>query len=406
VLLTTAATLAPPAVAGAARFHVDCMAGSDANPGTDAAPWRTLEPVNDRTFTAGDRIELRRGCAWAGGLVESGDGTATAPITITGYGSGPAPAVSNSGRYSHAVDISGDHVVVDDLHVTGAHEAGVLFRAGADHGVVRNTEVTGTGLGVVLAGRFGLATRNDVHDLHMVVDTAAVMHDDYGAVCFWIENADNTVSGNRGTDCRAPSADYGHDGGFAEVWESGARTVVRHNYAENTEGFLEIGGGPGTTADGIRVYQNLIVNAHGGLCLHTGGAFASVVRDFRFSHNSYYNATGDAYRVLDCMGILGWSQLLVRNNVFHSDAPIATWGTFLHSGNLYAMTGGAPVGYAVDASEAIGDPLWANVAARDFRLGSGSPAVDLASDLGLDTDYGGNPMPRGAAPDAGAFERQ
>lgn len=338
--------------------------------------------------------------------MQQGDGTAAEPIRITAYGTGPAPAVSNSGRYSQAIDVKGEHVIVDGLLVDGAHEAGVVFRRGADHGVVRNTEVTGTGLGVVFAGRFGLATRNHVHDLHMVVNTPDVLHDDYGAVCFWIENSDNTVSGNRGVNCRAPSFDYGHDGGFAEVWQSGARTIVRHNYAEETQGFFEIGGSPWTTADAIRVYQNVIVNVHGGLCLHTGGAFASAVHDFRFSHNSYYNATGDAYRVLDCMGALAAGQLLVRNNIFHSDAPIASWGSFHHSGNLYAMTAGAPVGYALDPSETIGDPLWANAGARDFRLGAGSPAIDLASDLGLDTDYAGDPMPRGAGPDAGAFERE
>ena len=55
------------------------------------------------------------------------------------------------------------------------------------------------------------------------------------------------------------------------------------------------------------------------------------------------------------------------------------------------------------------DPRWLNAGGRDFKLGAGSPAIDLGSmvayNMGFRTDLQRNAVPRGAAPDAGAYER-
>ncbi len=54
--------------------------------------------------------------------------------------------------------------------------------------------------------------------------------------------------------------------------------------------------------------------------------------------------------------------------------------------------------------EKIGDPLFKSQS--DYHVQSGSPAIDAGIDLGHMVDYDNNPVPRGVAPDIGAYEFQ
>ncbi len=389
----------------AASYYVDCSTGSDANSGTaTTSAWQSLKTVNSRSFGAGDKVNLKRGCSWDGGMIARSSGTASAPITYTAYGTGTAPTIRNTtgGTYATGVDVSGDYNVIDGLLVRDARESGVMLRAGADRNVVRNSEVKATGLGVTSNGQNNLITRNHIHDLKMIVNTSGG-DDDYGAVCIWIGGPNNEVSYNRGVNCRAPSADYGFDGGFVEVWKQGDNTYVHHNFADNTNGFFEIGGSG--SARNIKVAQNVLYNVHGGLCLHNGGTFTISFDNFRFEGNTYYSSS-DGYRFIDCVSGLTSSMVIVRNNIFHSNIPISNSGSFAHSNNLYYMTGGASVGYALGSGEKTGNPLFANVGSKDFRLQAGSPAIDGGVNAGYPTDFDDQARTVGSAPDLGAFERQ
>jgi hypothetical protein len=59
-----------------------------------------------------------------------------------------------------------------------------------------------------------------------------------------------------------------------------------------------------------------------------------------------------------------------------------------------------------DANGINADPLMVDPGSGDFTLQAGSPCRDAGVDVGLDTDYAGNPVPVGAAPDIGAYEWQ
>jgi hypothetical protein len=80
--------------ANAANYYVSSTSGSDANPGTISAPWRTLTKVNSFTPKAGDQILFKRGDSWTGTITVKASGTSVAPITYGAWGEGANPVIS------------------------------------------------------------------------------------------------------------------------------------------------------------------------------------------------------------------------------------------------------------------------------------------------------------------------
>ena len=387
--------------AQAASYYVDSTSGADSNSGTSsAAPWQSLSKVNSVTFQAGDTIKFKRGSVWTGNLQIQNSGTSARRITYRAYGTGDPPQIKNPGvSFGHSIDITGSWNVVRDFLLTDAHEAGIFIATGADHNVIRNNEMTADGTGVMVLGQFNLLTKNYAHDLTMIVNTPGG-DDDYGAVCFWLQAANNEVSYNRGINCKAPSFDYGFDGGFVEVFNQGDNSYIHHNYAKNTNGFIELGGSG--SAQNVWVAYNVMYNTVDAVCADTGINAA----DFKFENNTFVNtfvATGGSGdRVFQCRTDL--SPLQVRNNIFYSNIQIADNGNFTHTNNLYYMIDGADVGYTLGPGEKTGDPLFVNVGAGDFHLQAGSPAIDAGLCLGYTKDFENKTVPVGAAPDMGAYE--
>ena len=393
------------------QFYVDSISGSDTNNGTsESTPWKTLAKVNATTFQAGDTINFKRGSSWSGTtLVVDSSGTSTSPVTYQAYGSGNAPTiVAPNSPYSHSITVTGSWNIIRDFLVRDGNESGIGVNSGADHNTILNNEMTNAGTGTFVYGQYTLITHNYAHDLKMIVNDSTPSND-YGAVCFWLNAGNNEVSYNRGINCRAASIDFGYDGGFVEVFNSGDNTYVHHNYAQGTNGFFELGAGNNGSAQNVRVMDNIIYNAPGSpsICLNTG-SYNINVTNFTFENNTYVSTIGDssAYRVFACRTDL--SSLIVRNNIFYSNIQIANNGNFTHVNNLYYMVNmvnGSGVGYSLSTGEKTGNPLFVNLSTADFHLQSTSPAIDAGTTIGaLTTDYDGGIVPIGSAPDMGAFE--
>jgi hypothetical protein len=384
--------------AGAAQYYVDNVAGSDSNGGTSTgAPWKSLTRVNSAAFQAGDIVNFKRGSVWTG-----------TTLVIDSSGSRPEIAAP-SGNWNVSINVTGDWNVVRDFLLRDGHQAGIQIRVGADRNTVQDLEVRNAGFGVFVQGQFNLITRNYVHDTKMIVSDSSPSND-YGATCYWLEGPNNEVSYNRGINCRAPSIDFGHDGGFVEVWQSGDNSYVHHNYAENTNGFFELGASGSGSSRNVRVAYNVIYNvtASGSgtsICFNTGN-YDIDVTGFKFENNTFVSTAGhpDAFRVFGCRSDLASMQ--VRNNIFYSDIQIASNGNFTHTNNLYYMVNmisGSGVGYGLGSGEMTGNPLFVNVGAN-HRLLVSSPAIDAGLNLGYSQDFDGLPVPLGSASDLGAHE--
>jgi Right handed beta helix region len=417
LVVLVAATAAP---AHAADYFVDSLAGNDARDGlSDATSWQSLSKVNGFTFNPGDVVSFKRGGAWTGTLTISRSGVSGNPIAFQDYGSGNAPLIRRAASpetsgLTRTVVINGSWIVFQNFLITNAHEAGIFLNTAANHNVIRNNEITATGYGAAIYGQFNLVTRNNVHDVHMIVSNAG--GGNYGAGCFFFQQAGsggNELSYNRGVNCRAADPFFDINGKFLEIFNNGDNLYVHHNYAENAGAFFEAGASSGGTAANVKLAYNVFKNSHADaaqptttFCFNTG-SFTITISNFVFDNNTVYQQTGDSgvYRMFGCSSSLSF--VTVRNNIFYSDTQIANTGSFTHTNNVYYMVNtmsGSGVGYALGAAERISNPLFVDALAGNLLLLPLSPAVDAGLDLGYTLDFADTPVPQGLAPDAGAYE--
>ncbi len=91
---------------------------------------------------------------------------------------------------------------------------------------------------------------------------------------------------------------------------------------------------------------------------------------------------------------------VVEHNVWHnsaSDKRVIWAGTSYNVSDRDSWAAAHP-------GEVFQDPAFIDPATGDFRLQSGSPALDAGTDTGLTVDFDGDPVPQGDGPDIGAFE--
>ncbi len=144
--------MSPSALAGDYFVSAD---GNDANPGTEARPWRTIARVNAVDLQPGDRVQFRAGDVFSGLLyLDPYDGgTPDQPVTVTSYGSGRAVIHGGSGSALHAYGCGGIEIRNLGFQGSGAASnsgAGLAFwtdRDDADvvHLVIDQVEVSGFG---------------------------------------------------------------------------------------------------------------------------------------------------------------------------------------------------------------------------------------------------------------------
>ena len=332
-------------------YFVDCEEGSDAAAGTSpAGAWRSLAPVSSLAPAPGAAVHLRRGCRWEGRLRVRAGGTPEEPVLYTTYGEGAAPVVANpgGGAGKPALDVRAAHVIIDGLAVADVPGPGIWIRPGADHVVVRDVEVSDAGIGVRSDASASRITRAYVHDLHMVVNTPGG-DDDFGASCFWFTSGPVELSHSLGQRCRAPSHDYGYDGGFVEAWQDAHDLSIHHNRAEGTRGFLEAGSLGGAVRD-VTMAFNVLWETDGALCLHDAGRFATQLSGISLD-NTTYASTWSERPVFDCMRRADGSSLVVRNSIFATRERIGLAEASVHRHNLYYLPDGGGRGFPLGDGE-------------------------------------------------------
>jgi hypothetical protein len=187
---------------------------------------------------------------------------------------------------------------------------------------------------------------------------------------------------------------------------------------------------------GFKVHHNILNASRSYYAIRVLGDGFQVAGNHVFADNVIANANG----IGDGMHIQESSGVQILGNIFYDDGNAYLVATSAMAGfyadyNLFYSVGGAktyvglntgpaesPGGDTYDlatlqAKTALephglyGDPQWsapfASIAGdpSGFQPLGSSPAIDHGADLGFASDFAGQPIPAGAAPDIGAFER-
>lgn len=404
----------------AVEYYVNSVSGSDSNSGTSTnEAWQTLAPVQAKAFQPGDVVNFARGSVWTKAAYEfifiiDDNGTAENPITFKAYGTGNKPSFSNGGnRWNSGINITADYVIVEDILVTNTGYKGFNIASGADYNIIRNCEVSNTGVAFYVTGSNNLLTKNYIHDLIMVVDDTGSncslpktdplwnrnpCDNDFGCVSFWLYGPNNEISYNRSINNRGHSYDYQYDGGFLEFYNNCDGTYAHHNWAEKGQGIIEASNGHGNN---ITVSHNVFIEHMGMFALHLSGF---TISNFKFENNTCITREGTLWNNM----FMTPNGMIIRNNIFvlggDASERVGNTNSFTHTNNLYYLLDGAQMGSVSATDEKLADPKFVDMSSYKFELLAGSPAINAGIDLGYKLDYANRSIPVGGAFDIGAYE--
>jgi hypothetical protein len=326
------------------------VGGSDANPGTRSAPWRSLAKAVSAAVP-GDTIVISAGTYGARGtrLLVSTSGTASAPITFVGDPAGPMPTVLGFVR------VSASHVRLRGLLFDGP---------------------TGAVLTPTSSNPLGEEVQIAVYGDHVEISGSEIRNNKWHAGIY-LDGADDVrILGNHihdnGNFNRPEQANLDHGIYFARGSGLVANNVIEHNLAHGVQLY--------PYASNVVVQQNTIVrNGKAGVIIGKAAANNLIVNNI-VAHN-----TDNSIRSHSLTG----TGNVARDNVIWANG----------NGNLGTQTTGITL-----LANLVADPRFTST--TNYRLTTTSPARDRANpNHSTPTDRDNIPRPQGPAPDIGAYEQ-
>lgn len=354
---------APLPPSNGAAYYVS-PSGSDANAGTLAAPWRSIQKAmnalrpGEKAYVRADTYET--GAAFgtsADTYAWSTTCSALAPCSILAY-PGEKPVLHGQVRITgHYLRLSG--FIIEgplSLDVASPHQrrANQVLLEGASHVELSFNEIR----------------KNDYH--------AGIKVNQSGQVhilnSYIHDNGRFTITHDPRTGNEVTETDHGiywgSSGGGGNLI---ANNIIAHNRAKGVQLY------PNGTYDVIVSANTIVDNGNAGVLVNGKTDRITVVGNVvAFNGKKQIRVqAGDSNRV-------------ERNLTYSPSRSLAG----IENTTLSTVTGNV-----------LSDPLFVNRRDRDYRLTSESPAIGLGlPEYAPGTDYTGRTRPRGSAPAAGAFE--
>jgi hypothetical protein len=211
-----------------------------------------------------------------------------------------------------------------------------------------------------------------------------------------IGGSDVTVRHNTFTNLMSHSYDYIWDGAAVEFYGAVSNVLVHGNYIENVNAFTEVGGRSTDLVSGLSFDHNIIVNSESLAYFHNGGGDFGLggIQNVNFVYNTVYSDRNlsDSNSFAFAFGGTTGNFLNVKNNIFKI-AGLDSWDLnatdYTHANNLYDFAAGSiPFRETYFTGEYQSYASFADAAARNFHLTSGSSALGLAAPInGFLSDY-------------------
>jgi len=431
----------PPGASGASYYVAGAQANaSDDNPGTEAAPWKTIAHAA-RVAQAGDTVYIKAGL-YTGAVEVANSGEPGREIVFRAWPGDERRAILDGA----GITIAGrSHVQVRGLRIQNAPGIGIsvvgrddwrqpparFITVAGNH--IRNTRSSAISVWGV---RWGLEPGDYEGATDIVIEGNLIEKAVNGGwdECITVANGvlRAEVRGNELRDGGDPT-----NGGEGIDFKEGVKdSAIHHNTIHGlTRRAIYVDGGRQATAltaniriygnvvrddpgdaifvmsegagdvDGVYIYNNLVVGAarNGmGIYQHPNGVGIGAVNDVRFVNNTvlYGGRDGPGWGGIG-IHMPAATDIVVRNNIV------------LH-GNGFDIRASGPA--QIDHNlcrdsvcESHGDPMFVNPtldpATWDYRLKAGSAAIDWGSSVDAPAnDMAGVARPQGAARDLGAYE--
>lgn len=370
--------------ADATTYYV-ATTGSNANPGTSALPFQTIQKAAD-LVNPGDVVMVN-------------DGTYTYP------GAGTACDDFAAVICAHRAGTGSQFIAFRSINPGGAKLNGQSnatpfgVRALASFQEFSGFEIYGAaGAGVYLAYSGTSDFRvlgNVIHNIGRYCYTG-----DNGLVGIFVSQPRTTIDGNTF-----------HDIGRFANGESGCSQPVGPNHDHGV--YTDAAGGGSDQASNFQFSNNICYDLTQGWCLQAAKG-SSGYHDFLIAYNTFANNNPLRQGQLLFIEMTTMVRLSIIGNIFYNGNGGGIYyydGTYSASVSHHNLYYGAPLDVVsapsgvTESSNITGDPLFTNFATHNFQLLAGSPAIDAGVTVSAVTkDFAGVLRTAGPAPDIGAYE--
>ena len=418
-----------------ANTYYVSTSGNDANPGTEAQPWATIQKAAN-TVVAGDTVLIKSG-TYNERIILQNSGSSDNNIVFSNYENDEViidgTGISWGGSWNGLFDISDkSYIQIRGLKVMNADYGGFWIENSANI-IIENCYTYNTyssGIGVWSSSYITLKNNE--------IELAC---NDGEQECITIAKSNNCeiyennvhhngqgTNGGEGIDIKQGSHDINvfknrvhhlneRIGIYADAWDTHTYNI---NIYQNTvhdcgNNGMVVQSEMGGTIEYVSFYNNIVYrNKWDGIAVGSVTASDTVsstpVQNIQIINNSLYKngaiLNGWGFGIL--INNPDAKNITVRNNICsENSAQIAIQqidsGGIVDHNLCYGNNEASGALFGKDS--VIGNPLFADTSNGDFHLLSNSPAIDVGSSIDApDVDFDNNNRPYGSAYDIGAYE--
>lgn len=364
-------------------------------------------------------IQAAANAANPGDVIVVKPGTYNERVTVTRSGNASAPITFKSETRRTAVmqgfEINAAHITVNGFEITGTTLLGVYISKDnatvedcyihgmSDKGIAgywkqpwpNNVTIRGNYIydvqgGINICGSNWLVENNEVRRLVRRANS----DNDYTRVF----GNNNIIRNNKFWGTSKSEIGTSHVDGFQTYDNNGeylTNTIFENNFvADCHQGMM-------AEAYNNEATYNLVFRNNVFTRCWSWGLNLRVIRQVHVYHNVFANMS------VHGVGVRPGSDAIIKNNIFYnagSNYFVESGGSMVAENNLIFKSGATESASKYPKDILNVDPKFVNMAGEDFRLASGSPAIDKGVNAGVTVDADGKARPQGGGFDIGAYE--